>query len=40
MVASDLQEAKRHALLKANWYEVKVSADLEWEENKSQPVPE
>ena len=27
MVASDLQEAKRHALLKANGYEVKVSAE-------------
>jgi len=27
MVASDLQEAKRHALLKANGYEVPVSAE-------------
>jgi hypothetical protein len=27
MVASDLQEAKRHALLKANGYEVKVGGE-------------
>jgi GDPmannose 4,6-dehydratase len=27
MAASDLQEAMRHALLKANGYEVKVSAE-------------
>jgi hypothetical protein len=27
MVASDLQDAKRHALLEANGYEVKVSPE-------------